>query len=365
MAEASPTNSSSGDVLVIRTPLTRMLGMRHPIILAGMNAVSGASLAAAVSNAGGLGVVGGLTYTPAMMRSVLTELKSKLTRPDLPFGVDLAIPQLGGSARKTNYDYTHGKLGELIDIVIEFKAALFVSAVGVPPRWAVDKLHAAGIPIMNMIGSVRHVRKALDAGVDILCPQGTEGGGHTGAVATTLLLPQVVDACRGAKAPIDGQQVKVVAAGGIADGRGLAAALILGADGVWVGTRFICAAEASAPKRHQDAVLSHGSEDTIVTTVYTGRPLRTLAIPYLKHFEEFRREDLRQAQASGVIAGVKDLTARAEAGDIPPLDERSPLLMGQAIGMITKVEPAAVIVDGMMRDAVLAMRESLNRIHKL
>merc|ERR1712048_1483032 len=128
---------------------------------------------------------------------------------------DLLLPQVGAGARKTNKDYTGGTLPELIDIIIEEKAALFICAVGVPPKFAVDKLHAAGIPVMNMIGAVKHVNKALEAGVDIICAQGGEGGGHTGEFATSILLPKVADAVRGKKSPLTGGPVLVVGAGGI------------------------------------------------------------------------------------------------------------------------------------------------------
>jgi len=116
-----------------------------------------------------------------MLKEQIQELKDGLNDKSAPFGVDLLIPQVGGNARKTNYDYTHGHLDELIDVIIESGATLFVSAVGVPPRHVVDRLHKANIPIMNMIGHPKHVKKALDAGVDIICAQGGEGGGHTGA----------------------------------------------------------------------------------------------------------------------------------------------------------------------------------------
>ena len=149
--------------------------------------LSGAELAAAVSNAGGLGVIGGVGYTPKMLRREIHELKSLLRDPKLPFGVDLLIPQVGGSARKTNTDYTMGQLPELIDIIIEEKATLFVCAVGVPPQFAVDKLHAAGIYVMNMCGHPKHALKALQAGADLLSVQGGEGGGHTGEISTIVL----------------------------------------------------------------------------------------------------------------------------------------------------------------------------------
>jgi len=171
----------------LSTPITDLLGIRHPVILAGMNVAAGPDLVAAVTNAGGLGVIGGLHYTPEFLKKQLDHVKAGISVEGGKFGVDLLLPQLGGSARKTNVDYTDGQLPALIDVIIESGASLFVSAVGVPPKFAVDKLHAAGIPVMNMIGHPKHVAKALAAGVDIICAQGGEGGGHTGEVATSIL----------------------------------------------------------------------------------------------------------------------------------------------------------------------------------
>jgi len=242
----------------IKTPLTEMLGIQHPVILAGMNVAASPELAAAVSNAGGLGVFGGVNYTPKIFQAKLDELKAGLRDPSLPFGVDLLLPQVGGSARKTNYDYTGGDLPELIDITIKSGAKLFVSAVGVPPAFAVDKLHAAGILVMNMCGHPKHATKALAAGCDIICVQGGEGGGHTGEIATSILLPMVVDAVKGKMSPLTGKQVPVVAGGGIYDGRGLAMALSLGAEAVWVGTRFVASVEGGAPQRHKEDICKAG-----------------------------------------------------------------------------------------------------------
>lgn len=159
----------------LTTPITELLGIQHPVLLAGMGKVAGAPLVAAVSNAGGLGVIGGVGYTADMLREMLADVKANLRDPSLPFGVDLLIPQVGGSARKTNYDYTKGSLDALIDVVIESGAKLFVSAVGIPPKAIVDKLHKAGILYMNMIGHPKHVHKAAAVGVDIICAQSGEG----------------------------------------------------------------------------------------------------------------------------------------------------------------------------------------------
>merc|ERR1712159_693826 len=302
-------------------------------MLSGMNAVAHAELVAAVTNAGGIGTIGGLTLSPKALSEQIAEAKSLITDKKNPkFGVDLAIPQIGGSARKTNHDYTHGHLPELIDITIAEGASIFVCAIGVPPRWAVDKLHAAGIPIMNMIGHVKHVDKALQAGVDIICAQGSEAGGHTGEVATTVLIPSVVDACRGRKSPLTGEQVLVVAAGGFFDGRGLAAALAFGASGVWVGTRFVAAEEAAAPPRHKEGVVSASSTDTVRTLIYSGRPVRTLLTPYVKSWEENRQEEIRQFCEAGQVPVQADVKIKQEKDEEIDIVEMWPLLMGQAAG---------------------------------
>ena len=349
----------------LTTPITTMFGIKHPVVLAGMNAVAGPELAAAVSNAGGLGIVGGVGYTPPMLRQILEELVAKLATPDTKFGVDLLIPMVGDSARKTNTDYTKGQLPELIDLVIEFKASLFVCAVGVPPAWAVDKLHKAGIPVMNMIGSVKHVAKALAAGVDIICAQGSEGGGHTGAVSTSVLIPQVVDLCSKAIAPLTGGPVHVIAAGGIYDGRGLAMALALGASAVWVGTRFICSQEASAPKRLQQAVLKATSEDTVRSTIYTGRPLRILATPYVTNFEEYNRDKIRDAQKTGKVAVATDFEEMQNKGEDISIEAKYPLLMGQAAGAVHKILPAKQIIEEMVEQAIGILQRNVGYISKI
>merc|ERR1719210_2192951 len=132
-----------------------------------------------------------------------------------------------------------------------------------------------------MIGAVKHVGKAVESGVDIVCAQGGEGGGHTGDTATSILLPKVVDAVRGTNSPLTGEPVLVVGAGGIFDGRGLAMALSAGCSGVWVGTRFIASDEAGAGPYHKRSVIESSYEDTIRTTVYTGRPMRVFKTPYV------------------------------------------------------------------------------------
>ena len=329
----------------ITTPLTTLLNISHPILLAGMARTSNGRLAAAVSNAGGLGVIGGFMYTPPQLREIVAELKAHLRSPDLPFGIDLALPQVGGGARKTNHDYTGGKLKELVDITVESGARLFVSAVGVPPVEVIERLHGAGILVMNMVGHPKHAVKALDLGVDMVCAQGGEGGGHTGDVANSVLIPAVVDVARRYRPKMLGgkQTALVVAAGGISNGRGLASSLMQGAAGVWVGTRFVASVEAGCSEEHKKEVVSCGFEGTERTLVLSGRPLRMKTNDYIRKWHT-QPDKIQELCSKGVVPIEQDLE---EGNDIDV-----PHLMGQVAGAIQKIQPAGEIVDEMVAEAV-------------
>uniref|UniRef100_L2FXX6 2-nitropropane dioxygenase n=1 Tax=Colletotrichum fructicola (strain Nara gc5) TaxID=1213859 RepID=L2FXX6_COLFN len=339
----------------IRTPITDLFKIKHPILLAGMNVAAGPKLAAAVTNAGGLGVIGGVGYTPDMLKEQIAELKEYLVDKNAPFGVDLLLPQVGGSARKTNYDYTKGKLGELVDIIIESGAKLFVSAVGVPPKAVVDKLHANGIVYMNMIGHPKHVQKCLDLGVDIICAQG------------------------GSQEPRHWRP----AAGGIHNGQLLAAALMMGAGAVWVGTRFILTDEAGAPNAHKEAVRTAGHDDNIKTLIFTGRPLRVRKNPYIENWETERQQEIKELTAKGVIPYEADLEKLMNSGgdgegsgsgsddnasevDIDDaLDQFRPFLMGKAAAVCNEQKPAKAVVDEFVNDAVAWLQKGNKMIAKL
>jgi len=342
----------------ITTELTQLFKIDHPVVLAGMNVAAGPKLAAAVTNAGGLGVIGGVGYSPEMLREQIAELKSFLNDKNAPFGVDLLLPQVGGNARPTNYDYTKGKLDALIDIVIEEKASVFVSAVGIPPRHVVDRLHKAGIPYMNMIGHPKHVKKCLDAGADIICAQGGEGGGHTGDVPTSVLIPTVVELCKGKKSPLTGKDVLVVAAGGMYNGKSLAAALMWGAAGVWVGTRFILCEEAGAPKAHQEAVRTAGFEDTIRTIIFTGRPMRVRKSAYILNWEENRQAEIKELTSKGTIPVEYDIEKldSEDKLDDDTLDSARPWLMGKVASVVNEKKSAKAIVDEIVGDAVKELK---------
>lgn len=377
--------------MALRTPITELFGIKHPVLLAGMAGAAGPELAAAVTNAGGLGNIGGVGFTPDALRSTIKMLKDDLIDKNAPFGVDLLLPQVGGGARKSNKDYTGGTLPELIDIIIEEKAALFICAVGVPPKWAVDKLHAAKIPVMNMIGHPKHVAKALEVGVDMICAQGGEGGGHTGDIPTSILLPMVVEECRGCKSPLTGGPVLVVGAGGIYNGLGLAMALAAGCSGVWVGTRFIASDEAGAGPMHKKKVIESKLEDTIRTIQYSGRPMRVFRTPYNVEMEEERQDIIKQASQAGIPAWILDMDPEKLEGANPSsvgtlnLSEtrtqeeiknnvvlslherhsRGVYLTGQCCGAVKEVKPAKDIIDEMVHQAAEQIRATTLLVSKL
>ena len=354
-------------VKTVHTPLLDLLKIQHPVILAGMANVATAKLAAAVANAGGLGMIGGVTLKPKFLREEIARLQALLD-DKTAFGVDLLLPQVGGNARKTNYDYTDGNLPELIDIIVESKCRLFVSAVGVPPKWVVDKLHGAGIIVANMVGHPKHALKAVAVGVDLVIAQGHEGGGHTGPIASLALFPQVLDAVRGKTSPLTGKQIQVVAAGGIYDGRTAAAAFACGCTGLWVGTRFVASTEATTSKPHKQHVVKATASDPVTTLIYTGRPCRMYETPLVKDYNNNKAEEIRQDLAAGVIPmqkmGERAKKDKAYQEEIrkryPGMNFVStfPMFMGQCAGGIHDILPAKVIMENMMRDACTILEDT-------
>jgi enoyl-[acyl-carrier protein] reductase II len=309
----------------VRTRLTDLLGIDHPVMCAGMGGVSYHRLVAAVSDAGGIGTLGASTMRPAELADEIAAVRSSTTKP---FGVDLltAVP-----------DQVEAGLGHVID----GGAALFVAGLGVP-RDIVDALHDANIVVGSMCGKVRHAIAAVASGCDLVVAQGTEAGGHTGTVATMALVPQVVDAV--------GAHVPVVAAGGIFDGRGLAASLALGADGVWIGTRFIATPEARAVNGYKDALIAHAEDDTVVTRAYTGKTCRVLGNEWTRHFDA-HPEELAPFPAqvlASISAGANHLGA-AEGTEVDV--EREFFPAGQGVGAIESLIPAGELVERIVADA--------------
>jgi len=184
----------------------------------------------------------------------------------------------------------------------------------------------------------------LKAGVDIVCAQGGEGGGHTGDVATSILIPSVVDVARQYTSPLTGKPATVVAAGGVSNGRSLAAMLSYGAVGVWVGTRFVASEEAGCSQLHKEAVVSAAFEDTLRTLVVSGRPLRVRMNDYIKSWEVDRPEEVKKLCESGVVPLQQDMDNDKDV-DIP-------FLMGQVAGFIDKIQPAKEIMQEMVSECV-------------
>ncbi|KAK8035435.1 hypothetical protein PG993_010430 [Apiospora rasikravindrae] len=338
----------------LATPLTTLLGIEHPIMLAGMDMVAGPELAAAVTNAGGFGTLGGARYTPAMLREMIADMKARLVNRDAPFGVDLLVPQVGGSARKTNYDYTKGHLNELLDIIIESKAKLFVSAVGVPPAWAIEKLHKAGVLYMNMVGHPKHVHKACQAGADIICAQGGEAGGHTGDIPTSILTPACADIVKQYKSPLTGTPVLLVTGGGVNDGRSLASALMLGASGVWVGTRFTASVESKYPESAKQEVINATYDSWVRSLIWSGRPLRALRTPYIDDWEANRQGEIQDLTSRGLVPLEHELDKLDREGKLTEeIEEQAALRpIGIVAGSVNKPgQTAAEIVHEMVEEA--------------
>lgn len=250
-----------------------------------------------------------------------------------------------------------------------------------PTKEVVDKLHAHGIVYMNMIGHVKHVKKCLELGVDIICAQGGEGGGHTGDIPTTVLIPACVELCNKATSPITGGPVQVVAAGGIHNGQLLAASLMMGATGVWVGTRFILTDEAGAPKAHKEAVRTAGHDDNIRTIIFTGRPMRVRNNPYINDWETNRVQEMKDLAAKGTIPYEADLDKVLNGAEKPtiegassseedddeddPLEQFRPFLMGKAAAVVNEQKSAKAVVDEFVDDAVAWMQKGHKMIAKL
>jgi enoyl-[acyl-carrier protein] reductase II len=307
--------------MALRTPICDLFGIEHPVFLAGMGEVAFADLVAAVSEAGGFGTLGMAASHPARIRNEMRAVRRRTARP---FGVDMlaALPDAVEAA---------------IDVIVEEGAACFVAGLGVPSR-VIATCHAAGVKVMSLCGKVEHARRAEDAGCDAVVAQGTEAGGHTGAIGGFALLPQIVDAVR----------IPVLAAGAIVDGRGLAAALALGAQGVWIGTRFIATHEARAGKLYKERLVAARDADTDVTRCYSGKPMRVLRNAWVDSWQR-RAAELQPfplQMAASARAGVMNFVEDA-AVDV----ERTCMPAGQGAGAIGEVLPAGAVVARVVAEA--------------
>ena len=370
---------------VLRTRLCDLLGIEYPVLLAGMgptvgesnHGVAGPALVAAVSNAGGLGVLGGTGYGPDEMEDAINKIRA-LT--DRPFGVDILLPVFGPktSAASEIPDMTslaamipsaHREKIEALRVALQLPevaprppksdseragmaSALFdpqrqidvIVGMGVPvlatglgdPAPFMRQLRDGGTKVISLVGNVKGARRVLASGVDAVVAQGTEAGGHTGRIGTMALLPQVMDVAGG---------VPVVAAGGIGDGRGLAAALAMGCDGVWCGTVFIATEEAHQDRARKERIVAADDESTRVTRIYSGKTMRNITNPLIEAWDESGIKALPLGMQSVLISPL--LRGAQAAGH----NDWTMLAAGQVSGLVKAIRPAGDIVEEMVADA--------------
>lgn len=300
----------------LNTVVCELLNIEYPVILGGMTYLGSAGLASAVSDAGGLGVISG-NASPDWVRE---QIDSTRLLTDKPFGVNI-LP-------------TSPFTGEVINIILDEKVPI-VTIGGGSSNIDISELKKAGLIVIPVVSTVASARYFESLGVDAIVAEGTEAGGHVGRTSTMALVPQVVDNVK----------IPVIVAGGIADGRGVAAALALGAQGVQIGTRFICAEECIAHPDYKEKIIQAGDSDTVVVEQSTGQPVRCLGNGMARRSLDMERagatrEDLERHSAGKFHAGAIE-------GDV----DEGMLVAGQAAGMVREIKPAAEIVEELVAEA--------------
>jgi len=302
---------------MLKTAICDLFGIEYPIIQGGMAHVATAELVSAVSNAGGLGIIGTGRAEPDWVREQI-----RLTRQwtNKPFGVNILL--ISPFAE------------QIIEVVLEEKVSVVTTGAGNPGVY-IPRFKQAGVKVMPVVASVALAVRLERAGVDAIVAEGMESGGEVGETTTMALVPQVVDSV----------QIPVVAAGGIGDGRGLAAALALGAQGVQVGTRFVCSNECTAHPRYKEKLLKARDRSTVVTGQSTGYPLRCLQNRLTRQFSELEK--------AGASKEELDLLGRGRvyAGLIEGNLEEGSLLSGQIAGLINEIKPVKSIIEEMVAEA--------------
>ena len=303
---------------MIRTPLCDLLGIKYPIVQGGMAWVGTAELAAAVSNAGGLGIIGGGN---APTEEIAREIRLTRELTEKPFGLNipLAISEYAD---------------EIIDLCIEEGVRIVVIGAWRPGNH-IARLKEAGVTVVPVIASVPLAKRLARQGGDALIAEGMESGGHIGDIATLPLIPQVASAV----------SVPVIAAGGIADGRGLAAALALGAQGIQMGTRFICTTECTVHENYKRAILKARDRSTMTTGHSLGHPVRALRNPMAHEFEELERGGITEAEI--IEFGTGKLRLAAIGGDV----KSGSVMAGQIAGMVNDILPAKELIERIVAEA--------------
>ena len=307
----------------METRVSRLLGTTYPVIQGGMAWVAEYHLAAAVSNAGGLGIIGAASAPPEVVREQIRQAK-KLT--DRPFGVNVML--------------LNPNAPEVAKIVIEEGVKVVTTGAGNPAKF-MDDWKAAGVVVIPVVASVAMAKLMERGGADAVVAEGMESGGHIGAQTTMTLVPQVVDAVN----------IPVIAAGGIADGRGVAAAMMLGAEGVQLGTRFVTAKESIAHENYKERIIKAKDIDSEVTGMSTGHPIRVLR-------NQMSREYLRMEKEGASFEELEQLTLGSLRKAVMDGDVKNGSLMaGQCAGLVKKQQSCKDIVEELMAEA----DELLNR----
>lgn len=309
----------------MKTRLCELLGIEYPIIQGGMAWVATAELAAAVSNGGGLGLIAAGGAPADVVRE---QIKKARELTDKPFGVNVMLMSPFAE--------------EVMQVVIEEKPAVVATGAGNPAKY-IPALKEAGIKVLPVIPSVALAKKMEKSGADAIIAEGTEAGGHIGELTTMVLIPQVADAV----------SVPVIAAGGIADSRGAVAAFALGADGIQVGTRFICSTECIAHDNYKQAVLKAKDRDAVVTGRSTGAPVRALKNKLTREYERLEKEGASFDEIEQL--GVGGLRRAFAEGDV----EMGSLMAGQSAAMVNEIEPCADIIKSYF-DGTEAVIEEIN-----
>ena len=302
---------------MIKSKICDLLGIKYPILQGGMAWVSTAELAAAVSEAGGLGIIGAASMPPDLLREEIAKAK-KLTNK--PFGVNLMLMM--------------EFIKEQIEVVIAEGVPVITTGAGNPGTF-IDGFHSNGIKVIPVIPSVALAKRLARHGVDALIAEGYESGGHVGELTTMALVPQVVDAV----------DVPVIAAGGMGDGRGLAAALALGAEGIQMGTRFIVAHECTVHDNYKETIIKAGDRDTVVTGRKTSHPVRVIENKLAKEFLRLEAEGASVEKLEKFGAGR--LKAAAVDGNV----DYGSVMSGQIAGLVKKKQSAKEIIDEVINEA--------------
>lgn len=318
----------------MRTRICELLGIEHPVVLGGMASATTPTLVSAVSNAGGLGIQGCAGRTRAQIQSLADEIRGGIG--DKPFGLNLLLFLANDEAVEAVLAARPGVVSTAWPEADDDLAPLF------------GRARASGARVLHMVSTLEEAERAAAAGADVIVAQGTEGGGHVGVMGTMVLVPQVVRAV----AP-----VPVLAAGGIADGAGLAAALMLGAEGVLLGTRLLATPESPLPETFKQAICASDGHDTLLTelpdviagTVWPGAYARVLRTSFIQEWLG-RENEVRRRR----VELRRHLQHAREAGDVA----QSALLIGQDAGLIERVESVAELIPRMVREAetILAQR---------